>query len=309
MTVPPETQELAFDDFEAFDTTIRAWDVETAAFDTRSFFARLFQASAGSATLTSASFSGQLAQRGAPPAGMRTICLGASPESRFHWRGRDVTGSHLLVFPAGAELDVFVSAPLNVITVSVHDDQLATVAEDLGAPDLDTLLRGREVVECDNRSLDKIRTKAQEIEGGTLDRADAIARDLPSLALLALQSDSGEPGVPSRAAVFAEAMSFVASAPDEPWSVGDLAQRCGVTRRTLETAFAERCGMPPKRVLKRLRLHAVRRELARIDPSARVSDVAAAWGFWHLGEFAADYRALFRELPSETLAQARNPGA
>ena len=32
-----------------------------------------------------------------------------------------------------------------------------------------------------------------------------------------------------------------------------------------------------------------------------VADVAASWGFWHLSHFAADYKAMFGELPSETL--------
>jgi hypothetical protein len=34
-----------------------------------------------------------------------------------------------------------------------------------------------------------------------------------------------------------------------------------------------------------------------------VSAVANRWGFWHLGQLAADYRNLFDELPSETLAR------
>jgi len=29
--------------------------------------------------------------------------------------------------------------------------------------------------------------------------------------------------------------------------------------------------------------------------------VANAWGFWHMGQFARDYRRLFGELPSDTL--------
>jgi AraC-like DNA-binding protein len=32
-----------------------------------------------------------------------------------------------------------------------------------------------------------------------------------------------------------------------------------------------------------------------------VQDVAAHWGFWHLGQFAQDYKRLFGELPSTTL--------
>jgi hypothetical protein len=31
-----------------------------------------------------------------------------------------------------------------------------------------------------------------------------------------------------------------------------------------------------------------------------LADIANKWGFWHLGQFAEDYRLLFGELPSET---------
>ena len=32
-----------------------------------------------------------------------------------------------------------------------------------------------------------------------------------------------------------------------------------------------------------------------------VAEVAGRWGFWHMGQMAADYRKLFDELPSQTL--------
>jgi hypothetical protein len=31
-----------------------------------------------------------------------------------------------------------------------------------------------------------------------------------------------------------------------------------------------------------------------------IGDAAARWGFFHLGNFANDYRRLFSELPSQT---------
>jgi AraC family ethanolamine operon transcriptional activator len=46
----------------------------------------------------------------------------------------------------------------------------------------------------------------------------------------------------------------------------------------------------------------VRRELKNpASPYRTVQDVAAAWGFWHMGQFSADYRRLFCEHPSEAL--------
>jgi AraC family ethanolamine operon transcriptional activator len=39
-------------------------------------------------------------------------------------------------------------------------------------------------------------------------------------------------------------------------------------------------------------------------PESRVADIAIRWGFWHMGQFARDYRAMFGELPSETLKKS-----
>jgi AraC family ethanolamine operon transcriptional activator len=49
------------------------------------------------------------------------------------------------------------------------------------------------------------------------------------------------------------------------------------------------------------RLNAVRQELkATSAGTATVHVIAQRWGFWHSGEFAASYRRLFGELPSQT---------
>ena len=54
-------------------------------------------------------------------------------------------------------------------------------------------------------------------------------------------------------------------------------------------------------------LNAVRRNLRASGPRGdTVRNVAARWGFWHMGQFARDYRNLFGELPSQTL-RGKNP--
>ncbi|MFV2073945.1 MAG: helix-turn-helix domain-containing protein, partial [Thermoanaerobaculales bacterium] len=47
-----------------------------------------------------------------------------------------------------------------------------------------------------------------------------------------------------------------------------------------------------------------RRALRSATQPTLVTDVANSWGFWHMGQFAADYRRQFGELPSETLRRA-----
>ncbi len=38
----------------------------------------------------------------------------------------------------------------------------------------------------------------------------------------------------------------------------------------------------------------------------KISDIANLHGFWHMGKFAADYRGLFDELPSQTIVPLNN---
>jgi AraC family ethanolamine operon transcriptional activator len=45
-----------------------------------------------------------------------------------------------------------------------------------------------------------------------------------------------------------------------------------------------------------------RRTARVVEQPTTVAEVAMNWSFWHLGRFSSSYRALFKELPSETQA-------
>jgi len=100
----------------------------------------------------------------------------------------------------------------------------------------------------------------------------------------------------------AQALEMVERRGPERLTVQDLCEATGVSLRSLGRAFQERFGVTPKQYLTARRLNEVRRELLAADPAShRVTEVAGRWGFWHMGQFAADYRRLFGELPSATL--------
>jgi AraC family ethanolamine operon transcriptional activator len=88
----------------------------------------------------------------------------------------------------------------------------------------------------------------------------------------------------------------------EPLSLLDLCRELGVSERTLHYAFRQVRGLSPMAYFRACRLNAVRQELkATAAGTATVREVAQRWGFGHPGEFAAAYRRLFGELPSQTL--------
>jgi AraC family ethanolamine operon transcriptional activator len=86
-----------------------------------------------------------------------------------------------------------------------------------------------------------------------------------------------------------------------PLSLLELCRELGVSERALHYAFQQVRGLSPMAYFRALRLNEVRQELkAAAADTATVQAIARRWGFWHPGEFAAAYRRLFGELPSQT---------
>jgi AraC-like DNA-binding protein len=84
-------------------------------------------------------------------------------------------------------------------------------------------------------------------------------------------------------------------------SVIDLCDRLRISRRTVQNSFRAVTQTTPVNYIRCIRLNGVRRELIGTRAEElTIGDAASRWGFFHLSHFAADYQALFGELPSRT---------
>ncbi len=93
--------------------------------------------------------------------------------------------------------------------------------------------------------------------------------------------------------------------PSEPVYVADLCEATGLAERTLRFILVEQYGTSPIRLLRCRRLCQLRRHLrAETGGAGSLARIASRFGFRHMGTLAADYRALFGELPSETRVAA-----
>ncbi|MGB3666975.1 MAG: helix-turn-helix domain-containing protein, partial [Bermanella sp.] len=84
-------------------------------------------------------------------------------------------------------------------------------------------------------------------------------------------------------------------------TLSELCEACHTSRRTLQNSFESILGLSPIQYLRYTRLNGVRRDLKQAKTGETIGDIAARWGFWHLGQFAKDYKNVFGELPKETL--------
>ena len=89
-----------------------------------------------------------------------------------------------------------------------------------------------------------------------------------------------------------------------PVYTDELCVALGVSATSLHQAFHATVGISPHRYLKMRRMGMVRAALLSLSgPWHSVKAIALSHGFWHLGQFCLDYRAMYGETPSGTLAR------
>ena len=109
-----------------------------------------------------------------------------------------------------------------------------------------------------------------------------------------------------RVQIASDARDFALANRDRAVGILELCGVLHVSRRTLQYCFEYAYDTTPQNYLRALRLNGVRRELsARERGSTTIHQVASSWGFWHMSQFAQDYRTLFGVLPSGHPARGR----
>jgi AraC-like DNA-binding protein len=256
--------------------------------------------------------SGPLELEGSAPQGMLSFGMPTRRSPPARWCAREASASTISLYGDEDSFEAATRAGFESLVLSVATPAVSPEAEELWLDGSPRWL-GREVVGCDPVRLAGLRSLVQRelltpTRAGDPGACERLARELTRAMLTTLAPADPRAPASVRAATVARARSHIAAFPREPLTVRDLCRATGASERTLRRAFVEHFGLPPKAYLQQRRLHGVRGELRRAAPSiSRVADVANDWGFWHLGQFASDYRRLFGELPSETLSKPTSP--
>ena len=104
--------------------------------------------------------------------------------------------------------------------------------------------------------------------------------------------------------LIATAIELIEDSPEPMLPLEELVAALGVSKRSIQTGFQKHLGVSPRTYAELCRLHRARKQLAAGSlAKTTVTKVAAQLGMWDFGRFAARYRALFGERPSETLTR------
>jgi len=248
-------------------------------------------------------------QAGAPPAGMLTFGLPVFEDIEFKWCARDACGDDVLNFNLDGGFDGVSKAGFAGFTISIEETLLQEVSEVLELNfDYHEQIRATAVWSNGNQTTNRLRQRLFAAYDAVPNFSCPDAREFFdfSAAALLLEVLSGQDISttsviqPFRSHALRMTMEWMEETGELPLTVMELCGKTGFSAPTLYRAFSEEFGVGPKRYLHIRRLTGVRRDLRSSDTTKCISDIAARWGFWHMGKFAADYRRQFGELPSDT---------
>ena len=248
-------------------------------------------------------FSPRIHVSAAPPKGMTTVGLRFRDAGPCRLGGREVGLDQVVIVTDRRDVEFNSLDGTRMLYFDFSGrrlEQLAALFGEKGRPAM-----GGGVLTVGQATVDRLRRQGLALLESDSFRglAEGESHLLAKLATLR-QGEVARPLAPRRRSrIVSVARDFIESRLAEPLRVEDLCAVTGATYRTLHRSFQEILGVSPIAYIKARRLRRTRAALLAADRyRATVTRVAHDHGFAHLGRFSRDYRRMFGETPSLTLA-------
>ena len=238
-------------------------------------------------------------------------------QSQLNYNGKEINCPVMLDFNGESGYECVSRSDFRAVTVSFSKEKFSRIAEQLELPA--TRFTGSSpppyLLSDENYALGEFRqylhSLCESLHKAKTPKEHHFAmleldKELPVRLLTALAASSGElcdQPLKVRQKGLRLAVEFIEAYHQYNPGIPDICTATGLSWRSLDRAFKECFGIGPKRYLLNLRLTQVRRQLKSAPPRTKVVDMANDWGFWHMGDFAREYRKIFCESPAESLAR------
>ena len=306
---------MSMGDVDELTERMAGWDNDWRQLDTGQALNQIGVISGQTAVIQQVRLSHSVHQQGKTPDQLMTFGFPDMPNVMM-WNGQPVSCPAVFDFNGANGYDAVSGAGFRGVTLSLPKKTFLSVAERLSIP-VSHLLSAEQPYDLtnDNSALNEFRLYLYRLYACLRNTANQDGRhytrfeldeELPVRLITALagsRQDLNLQPLKVRQKGLRLAVEFIEEYGQENPSIPDICRATGLSWRSLDRAFRECFGVGPKRYMMNFRLTNVRRSLTNQPSGAAIFEAANSWGFWHMGDFAREYRKMFSELPSETLRQ------
>lgn len=303
-----------FEDVHLHAASVHEWEQTYSQISPGLVRSSLCQVSGGRFQFFRERINQRLVQHGQAPRDRVCFALPLAVPGTARLQGREADDRSIFILNAGEEFLFHMPQGMDMLSITFDRETFErTLEESPWSGEFRQWLRQpvvrvpeRRLAQCRERLLFLLDRSIEDVRGFAPGQAEEeLERDLME-ELTCLLAD---PGFDRHQRLASSPGSFIVEKchlmtvtdPQSPPSVIDLCDRLRISRRTVQNSFRAVTQTTPVNYIRCIRLNGVRRELVgtRAD-ELTIGDAASRWGFFHLSHFAADYQALFGELPSRT---------
>jgi len=314
---PPVYRMIRSIDVEEVLASVPKWQLENRLLARVSGTSQGAMMRAGAIGIASNQLTGQVLSSGGVPLGHLSVGIDLADQPSRRFGGRPLGVDDVLVGYSGAELDYLLAPTFRglSITLPAAAIELALAQRLQRTQSLDSFraVRIARLPRIGSPQLWALFMQlGQALHSGRSPVNDATAPfvEAEMLDAVAATIDCYDPTAFAdtrplwhhRRPIVLRAREFMQANLDEPITLGQICAVARASQRSVEYAFRDVYGVGAKKFLKMLRLNEVRRRLRASPAMPSIADAAHGVGFWHMGHFAADYRRLFGETATQTLA-------
>jgi len=303
-----------FTDFDVYNATVKDWQLEYNILSKKDFYANLNMFTDDTFAISRITLQGKLVHRGLTPIGFRSFVIPINSKEKFIWFNKGVGGNRILVFPKNCELNAVTFNNFDAIVVSIENNLLKEKLKEISCYNCDEVFGekekeyflskefSKEYFKLSNYFLKKHIKNINFSENKTKVHLELIEKLIDNLLNYIQYARLIKPikakSVKDNA--LKEAISFIHNNNESIFSVKELSIITNVSERTLLYAFKEKYNVTPSEYIKSYRLNKVKNELFALKgTNINISAIAGKYHFWHMGQFAKDFKKHFGILPSE----------
>ncbi len=303
-----------FNSFVDMANVLRGWNIEIRQLQEGKVNDTLKQLKVKNILFSCGEFTGLTHQVGDIPPG-RTFAFYTDSNSQLIWRKNNIPLDALMIFPLNSKLDVVIKGSKTIIhTISVSEEEMISRLHENERDKYKSLVSTKELVRMNPSQIENI----QEVYYKYLQSAEenphlvneknfqvCLEEELFSVLIDVLLCEEKINHTETKERIIQawdKLELYIETNKHRPIMLSELSQAVDIGERSIFRLFKDRFNLTPKAYLNKLRLNGVRKDITQIDSTKNnITDIARNWGYWHMGQFAADYKRLFGELPSETL--------
>jgi AraC family ethanolamine operon transcriptional activator len=300
-----------YKDFDQFSEATLSWDLDLKLLSKNDFQSYHFLFENEFFQIRRPSLMGKVEQKGLSSRGFRSLLIPVNQNNSFHWLNRKIDSNQFLLFPKDRTLDVVSHNNFDVYIISINEIFLMNQLEMYKFSNCE-----KHFAENDVRlsfSVDFLHdfhnsvNRLFRLAAGTNVNKKIINEHIHDLILLLLnalersQDNRDQKVQRKRDLGLKKAVDFINIHIEDNVSIPYLCNYVGLSQRSLEYSFKEVYQISPKQYIKAIKLNTIKNELAN-NHDILISDLAAIYGFWLMGQFAADFKNQFGLLPSKRKA-------